>query len=673
MFWSVESQTVVFEQLPSEKQQKEPTRLGLIDAGTATLAALLPPIGVVAASGLLVQWIAHLVHPALLLDAGKKAGDASDEDWLVGWSSISTEKGEVQLKRVKTAIEEKEAQDARATEKARQRAEKTERARRKLQKYDAQLKSLHKQIDKAVAVEDYSRAKEIQGELTATQSKREAYNEKFVAWRAKDASRANDKRERRAQRQAMKREEEKEKQEKLRAVESERARLLKEREAKKAELQAEKKAAVAAMEFDRAAEIKKLEDALSATPLGEPTTTLELTPAVATSQCVQPMPTLVSSTVSPVSTASEASALKSGVLPAPPPPQAQLPSPPQTDTRGPSGAAPPPPVASGRGPPAGPPPPPPPPPPPQGPNVSSPKSSGGGGGGRADLLVAIHNGGIGMLKKTKTKDLSRPRAVAAGATLSSSPSTATGASSVVAGKDADTQYGPPWNKKCPPGLDMFGEMAWKQKQKAAQDAHMMDTAAGTTSSPPQAQQKSQAHTMGVSPAPVAVPAAAAPPPPPPPTPPAPPPIPSPSSGGDSATADKQGGRDSATDGSSRGDLMSAIRSSSVKSLRSVSASTSSSSLDSSVERGSPSAAGPYPDSQRRGSNVQIAPQALNFLHQLQQRQSQKATALQESESENSDDDTSSDDGGWSDGQEAEDAVAAARMAQSKRAAALGVK
>ncbi len=668
MHWAVMCHTVVLENLPSDKQQEEPKRLGMVHAGSPVLAGLLPPINVETSSGVWMQWVPHLVHPAIL--AGIEIFDTSDDNWSVGWSAISSETGEEQLSRTNAQMQRddaKTAKSARASEKASmkasQRAEKTEKHQRKLRKYDEQLSTLKQEMDAAVAVEDYLGAKEVKNKLEAIQSKRAVYNEKFVAWQAKDNGRADKKRERRAQRQAMKQEEQQAQQEMLRAQEVKRTRLLEERRAKMAELQAQKKAAVEAMDFDRAAELKKQEDVLSATPL-------DTAPAPTASQCDQ-------QTI-PVSTVAQAEAVLSPVElgaappPAPPsaaPPPAAPPAPPprprEASTQRGLPGAPPAPL---------PPPPPPPPPPPQSTTSSpSPKTSGGGGGhgGRADLLTAIQNGGIGMLKKAGSDaglDAPRPRVVSGAPEQSTSTTTAATTPRVAAGDGSATvsEYGPPWNKKCPAGLDMFGEMAWKKKQKEAKAAYealgASSNAAITTAAPTlttQAEAKySSRPTMAAQPPPM-------------------PPPPPPSSPGRSISAGSRGASSRVGNGGGRSDLLSAIRSSSVKSLRSASASTSSSSTDSSVDRGGASATGPDLDKHVANNKTEIAPQAISFLQQLQQRQSQKNAASPQSELEDTDDDISSDGGGWSDDdgddEQVEDALAAARLAQKGRVAALGAK
>jgi hypothetical protein len=108
-------------------------------------------------------------------------------------------------------------------------------------------------------------------------------------------------------------------------------------------------------------------------------------------------------------------------------------------------------------PPSAPPPPPPPPPLQFGgssspPALGSPSSSPKVAGGRGDLLAAIHNGGIGMLKKTAVTESSVVQAV--------DPAPPHESQEVSAGrpKPRESQYGPPWDKKPPAGLDIIGEM-----------------------------------------------------------------------------------------------------------------------------------------------------------------------------------------------------------------------
>ena len=108
-------------------------------------------------------------------------------------------------------------------------------------------------------------------------------------------------------------------------------------------------------------------------------------------------------------------------------------------------------------------------------------------------------------------------------------------------------------------------------------------------------------------------------------------------------------------------------------------------MDNSIDRVSPSGAsaiGPdLRDQQATNNRAAIAPQAISFLQQLQQRQSHKTAASPQPELEDTDDDTTSDDGGWTDeddeddvdDEKAEDALAAARLAQQARATALGAK
>lgn len=88
------------------------------------------------------------------------------------------------------------------------------------------------------------------------------------------------------------------------------------------------------------------------------------------------------------------------------------------------------------------PPPPPPPPPlaPPPPTLSNARdrTREGGEGNRGDLLAAIQNGGIGILKNTAD---TQPSIGRVGST-----------------KTRESQYGPPWTKNPPPGLDIIGEM-----------------------------------------------------------------------------------------------------------------------------------------------------------------------------------------------------------------------
>ena len=60
------------------------------------------------------------------------------------------------------------------------------------------------------------------------------------------------------------------------------------------------------------------------------------------------------------------------------------------------------------------------------------------GGSRGDLLAAIQNGGIGKLKKTAASEPSVEQ--------------------VGRPKPPGSRYGPPWDQKPPPGLDIIGEM-----------------------------------------------------------------------------------------------------------------------------------------------------------------------------------------------------------------------
>eukprot|EP01046_Picozoa_sp_COSAG06_P047571 COSAG06_NODE_6948_length_2703_cov_1.789939_2_plen_406_part_00 len=104
---------------------------------------------------------------------------------------------------------------------------------------------------------------------------------------------------------------------------------------------------------------------------------------------------------------------------------------------------------------AAPPPPPPPPPPPTADPSAAPKANAAGGG-RGDLLAAIENGGLGMLKKTS--------ATAASSTTKSADRAAAHTETQKQQDQSQSQsqrsaeYGPPWNKKPPAGLDMFEEM-----------------------------------------------------------------------------------------------------------------------------------------------------------------------------------------------------------------------
>jgi hypothetical protein len=60
----------------------------------------------------------------------------------------------------------------------------------------------------------------------------------------------------------------------------------------------------------------------------------------------------------------------------------------------------------------------------------------------------------------------------------------TGAAATATAGGGDGEYGPPWNKKPPPGLDMFGEIAWKKRQKEAkQRAESEDSEPNPASNP----------------------------------------------------------------------------------------------------------------------------------------------------------------------------------------------
>ncbi len=101
-------------------------------------------------------------------------------------------------------------------------------------------------------------------------------------------------------------------------------------------------------------------------------------------------------------------------------------------------------------PPPGPPPPPPAPPPKLG-GAASSSPEDASGSGRGDLLAAIQNGGIGMLKKADSTEstvvqIGRPKPHESQEISARRP------------KPRQSQYGPPWDKKPPAGLDIIGEM-----------------------------------------------------------------------------------------------------------------------------------------------------------------------------------------------------------------------